>query len=111
MITKESLTALLEEHEQELKASILKQLEVQIIQDVQWTLKGEIASIVKEWIAGEIGPEIRAALVESKPAVLAAVALSATRIGEAMADALVADVTKNLSESYKRSAILKALIG
>lgn len=110
MITKEALLEVFEAHEAELKASVLTEIQGSIKRDIQWQLQQEIGVIVKKFMAEDIAPEIRAALVESKPAILTAVAESAAAIGEAVALALVEDVKKNLSERYKRSKILQAMI-
>ena len=112
VITKEQLVAMLEDHEEELKASVLKEIEKSILRDVEYTLRQEIGAVVKKFMTEEIAGEVRAALVESKPAVLAAVAEAANTIGELTAQALVEQARENLkSGSYHRQAILKALLG
>jgi hypothetical protein len=110
MIDKEQLVQMLETHEQELKGAILEQLKKSIEHDIAWSLQQEISAIVKKWMAEDIAPEVRAALVETKPAVLAAVAEAAEAVGHGLAEAMVAQCKENLERSsYKRAGLIKAL--
>ena len=112
MITKEQLVTMLESHEEELKASVLKEIEHSILRDIELTLRQEIGAVVKKFMTEEIAGEVRAVLVENKPVLLAAVVEAANAIGELTSQALVEQVKESLkSGSYHRQGILKALLG
>jgi len=112
VITKEQLVTMLESHEEELKASVLKEIEHSILRDIELTLRQEIGAVVKKFMTEEIAGEVRAVLVENKPVLLAAVVEAANAIGELTSQALVEQVKESLkSGSYHRQGILKALLG
>ena len=109
MITAEDLQALMAEHEQAIKHTVIEEVKEQIKRDITWELNQQIGAIVKKFLNEDIAPEIRATLVESKPAILEAVAKSAVVIGQLLTDGLVEDAQKKMKDSYGRRAVVKAL--
>ena len=109
MITAEDLQALLAEHETAIKHSVIEEVKQQIKTDLAWSLRHEVQKVVEKFITEDIAPEIRSALVENKPVVLAAVVEAANTMGALLTEGLVAEVKERMEKSYQRSAIVKAL--
>ena len=109
MITAEDLQKLLAEHEDEIRHSVIDEVKTQIKSDLAWSLCQEISAIVKKFLAEDIAPEIRAALVENKPVILAAVVEAANTMGALLTEGMVAEVKERMEKSYQRSSIIKAL--
>ena len=109
MITAEDLQKLLAEHEDAIKHSVVDEVKAQIKSDLEWSLRQEISAIVKKFLTEDIAPEIRAALVENKPVILAAVVEAANTMGALLTEGLVAEVKGRMETSYQRSSIIKAL--
>jgi hypothetical protein len=109
-ITQEEILAVMENHRDELVAHMVEETKKSITNQINWSLQTEINNIVQKFIKEEIAPEIQAQLVESKPAILKAVAVMADELSTDLAKALLETARENLNQSYKRSQILKELI-
>jgi hypothetical protein len=109
MFTAEDLSKILADHEDEIKKHVLGEIKEQMRIDLMYSLRAQIDVAVKKFLAEDLAAEIRAQLVESKPAILAAVGEASVTIGQFLTDGLVAEAQKNLGESYKRRNVLKAL--
>jgi hypothetical protein len=109
MITAEDLGKLLAEHEQDIKDSVIDEVKAQIKCDLEWSLRQEISAIVKTFLTEDIAPEIRSALAENKPVILAAVVEAANTMGALLTEGLVSEVKERMETSYRRQNIVKAL--
>ena len=82
---------------------------------LSWTIGNQIAEevqpVVKQFVADEILPELRAQLLEQKAVIIEAAAQAAIAIGESVAKALVAQAISTTSDSYKRGKIMDAIFG
>ena len=80
-----------------------------------WTIGNQIAEevqpVVKQFVADEILPELRAQLLEQKAVIVEAAAQAAVAIGESVAKTLVAQAMSNANDSYKRGKIMDAIFG
>lgn len=82
---------------------------------LSWTVGEQIAEqvkpVVKQFVADEILPELRAQLVEQKGVILEAAVQAAIVIGESVAKSLIAQATQSANDSYRRSKIMDAIFG
>lgn len=82
---------------------------------LSWTVGNQLAEaiqpVVKQFIADEIIPELRAQLLEQKGVIIEAAAQAAVAIGESVAKSLVSQAMSNANDSYKRGKIMDAIFG
>jgi hypothetical protein len=108
-ITPEEIMAVLENHREELVAHMVEETKTEITRKINWTLAEEVNKIVKDFITTEIAPEIKAQLVENKPAILKAIAVMTEQFSMDLTEALLAQARENLNQSWKRNEIMKAM--
>jgi hypothetical protein len=77
--------------------------------DVSTQAGQDIAKFVREWVQVNILPEIEKSLVENKEGLVAVGILFAERSVETIAEAMVASLKENLSQSWTRTEIFKSL--
>lgn len=84
-------------------------------QRLSWTVGSQIAEqvqpVVKQFVADEIVPELRAQLLEQKGVILEAATQAAIAIGESVAKTLVQQALSTVNNSYTRGKILDAIFG
>ena len=110
-ITTEEITQMLENHRTELLEHMVQETKREITHKLNWELSSQISKIVTDFVKEELAADIRSQLVESKPAVLKAAVEFAEELSKDLAAAMLERARGNLKESYKRSAILKELVG
>lgn len=108
-ITQEEIARMLVDAEAEIRQSLVEEAKLQIKRSLEWSLNGEIKKIVEKYIAEEIGPEVRAALIDSKPVILQAVTEFAQEMGAMLTAGLIEDAKKNMGQSYNRHRLMETL--
>jgi hypothetical protein len=78
---------------------------------IEHAVKSALHEEVAAFIKAEIAPAIRERLVAERPALVEAAVVGAHGCAKALAEAMVAQVTKVLATDWDRSAALKALLG
>ena len=109
MFTDEQLTQLLAEAQEQVKASIIEEAKTTVSYRVGRELGEQINKVIAEYVKTEIVPEIRAYLIEHKAVILEGMVKAAGQMSDKIAEALLAELTDNLSTGYKRERIAKAL--
>ena len=103
--------SLLDEGREQIVAAIVSDAK----QRLSWTVGSQLAEaiqpVIKQFIADEIIPELRAQLLEQKAVIVEAAAQAAVAIGESVAKTLVAQAMSNANDSYKRGKIMDAIFG
>lgn len=111
MLTQKQITVMLEGMEAEIAESVKAQVKAEITTNIKYELGASVRKVVQTYLETEIADEVRAALVETKPAILAAIATMAQGAGESLAEALLEDATERIKKDYYRREIVKALFG
>ena len=111
MLTEEQLTKVLLGSSEEIREAILREVKEQLPRTVGFALQRTVQTEVEKFIKESLTAELRAALVEDKPQILAGAVNAAQEIGNMVCEALVAGVKKNLSHDYEVRGLLKALVG
>ena len=66
---------------------------------------------VKEFLKAEISPVVDRELLANKDGILKAIIQASAVMGNALAESLIADFKKRISESWTRQKVLDALFG
>lgn len=92
-------------------ARVRREAEQQIERECVRTVMSVATDTAQKWAAEVLAPEIRAQLDAGKQGMLARADDIAKQMTDALAAALVAQVTKNLSQSWNVRKAVEALIG
>ena len=88
---------------------IVRSAEVRMKYLIDAALEKLIKDAVTAYFKAEIEPELTAALVLHKSAILKEIITSCYKIGESIGDAMAKKAIENLASSYKQNEMLKAL--
>ena len=93
--------------------SVLEGLKKELTQTIDWQVRDTASKLVSEyvatWVKEEVIPEIGKRLTEQKEGLISLGTAIGPQVVEAVTSVLLDELKKNLSSSYKRSAIFKAL--
>jgi galactokinase/mevalonate kinase-like predicted kinase len=90
---------------------VRREAEQQIERECLATIMRAANAEAQSWATEVLAPEIRAQLDAGKQGMLERADEMAKRMTDALADALVAQITKNLSQSWNVRKVVEALIG
>lgn len=108
-LNEEQINEILASAMEQIKAGVVTEAMRQATWKVSESLNREIDTIVKDFVTKEVAPELIISLNKNKSAIIEAGIIAADEMAKQLAASMAAKVTENLSTSYKRSAILKAL--
>lgn len=108
-ITNEEVQAALDAARPEIIKRLVKEFSDEVQRTVKWEMDKQVAKFVEDFFKTEIIPDMRVALVEEKPILLAAAIEGANQIGAALTQALVDEFKKKVSQSWERGKILEAM--
>lgn len=98
----------------EAKADIIEKARADLAQSVTWAvnkeLNAQLSEMIKDFITTEIAPILRDKLVGQKSVIIEAIDRDLPKVGEAVIKAIVAEMTENLAQSYRRDKIIEALL-
>lgn len=92
-------------------AGFKSELSESILREARGQAVALVNKAVTDWVASELVPEIKAALVESKQGLIATAPKLAESLTEAMVAAFSESVKKKLETSWERKKIFEALLG
>lgn len=80
---------------------------------ISWVTKDavemKIREVINKWVEKEVAPELVVSLNKNKSAIMSAAVMSAQDVAKLLADVMTKKLAENLTTSYKRNNILKAL--
>ena len=109
MFSEEQLAQLLVDAQEQVKSSIIEEAKKMISYRVGRELAEQINVVVAEYVKTAIVPEVRTYLTDNKSVVLEGMVKAITKMSDVIAEAMLAQLTENLSNGYKRERVFKAL--
>ena len=109
VMTEEQMKAILQESQDEIATALVEEAKLNVARELRYKMDKDIGAIVTEFIRDEIAPEIRTHLVANKSVILDSALESSNEIAARIGKALLETLTENLSSSYKRNNVMKAL--
>ena len=104
-----NITEIMASSKERLVEEIVRSTEVRMKYLIDVALEKLIKDTVTAYFKAEIEPELTAALVLHKSAILKEIIHSCYKVGEAIGDAMAKKAIENLAGSYKQGEMLKAL--
>ena len=109
-MTEDEMKAFLDENSHAIKAAARDAMIERVKQTLQWQMPGTFSEILNEFLKDEIAPAVKAALMDEKGAIIAAMAKATAEIGDALAKAMAKQAAETLI-GYKGSDVFKAVLG
>jgi len=109
-MTEDEMKAFLDENSAAIKAAARDAMVEKVKQTMQWHMPGTFSEILNEFLKDEIAPAVKAALMDEKGAIIAAMAKATTEIGDNLAKAMAKQAAEALV-GYKAQDVFKAVLG
>ncbi len=110
-MTEDELRLFLDENSAAIKAEVKRKMVDRLVAEHSWDISKQIGTVVSDFVAKEVVPEVTAHLSSVKGEITEGVIRSLATISDDLAKALAKDAAENISTSYKRTQILKAIFG
>ena len=109
MFTDEQKQQILDDALQSAKQRIVDEAIGKVSWAIQIAVEQQVKVVVTDWVENELKPEIVTRLSSEKAALIDAAFSAGSEISEALTKTLVAKAIENMSQSYKRKAIIESL--
>jgi hypothetical protein len=110
-MTEEDLKEFLDANKADIQEQVRKTMIERLLTSHQWEISSQIATVVKEFVAAEIVPEVKAFLADNKGPLVEAACKGAAEMGDALSQAIVERTAKKLkADSYEFRQVMKALL-
>ena len=107
----ESLTKLVQDNLPDLNAAALEAIKGRIKQEIGWQIPQPVQAELSRFMAEEVAPEVAKMLAAEKGAILEGVRQATAGIGKALADQMLVNATKVLTDYSGRELIAKLVGG
>jgi putative aminopeptidase FrvX len=109
--TEDLIREILEESKASISAQLKESIKQQVINQLSWSLREEIGKIASAFVTTELSEEIKAAVLETKPQLIAALKEAFIKIGANVAIAMYETASKNLAaDNYRTKELLKKIL-
>jgi hypothetical protein len=108
-MTEADLKDFLEANKAEINKAVKDATIKQLLEEYRWPITDTISQVVTEFIKTEIVPEVKAALVGEKSAIVDAAIKACADISDTLAKGLMQDAAKNVGSEYRRKQIVDAI--
>ena len=109
-MTEDDLKQFLEENADSIKEAVKAKTIERLMESHRWQITEGIGKVVQEFVSKEIVPEIKNYLASQKGPILKAALVGAAEIGENISKAITARAAKNITpDSYQFRSVMEAL--
>ncbi len=109
-MTEDDMKKFLEDNREDIALAIKAKMIEGLTQHVSYQLPSSVLVAVQDFIAAEIIPGVKVALMDQKGVILEAAIKASCEIGDLVAKTLVKTATESLT-GYKASDVIKTLMG
>ena len=109
-MTADELKVFLDENSNAIKKAAQDAIIQRVQDNLRWNMPETFSEIVNQFLKDEIAPAVKAALMDEKGAIIAAMTEAASGIGDALAKAMVKQSAETL-QGYKGADVFKAVLG
>lgn len=108
-LSEQQISELIEQSLPSMTEGLKQDLQNHLLEQIKWSAQDEIGKFVREWIKGNVIPEVEKELIEATDGLIKVGASLANTMVTTLTAELTKELQKRLSESWTRKNILEAM--
>lgn len=110
-MTPDDLKSFLESNKEDIQLAVKQATIGKLIEQHRWDISEQVTKVVREFVAEEVIPAVKAELGSQRGAIIESTLTSLASISDNLAKSLSADAAKRIGSEWDRKKIISAIFG